>query len=174
MSLTEQLAEALGVQPESVRRYRKQGLEDPRPGETIPQWLARAQEWRRANRKKTGPKPELGERDTEQAKWDVRYRKARALEKEHIVSLLAGKVHSVDLCERAQVQRLLELRNRLTMLPDKMAAVLVNVGDPEFIRRTVEDALRRALEDLGRVDRPPAEAVPGDGDGEETDEDTEA
>ena len=86
----------------------------------------------------------------EHLKWDARYRKARAQEKEHVVALLEGRVHDVQECEERQVQRMLELRNRLTLLPDKMAQVLVNVTDPEFIRGTIASELQRALEDLAR------------------------
>lgn len=149
----EKLAAALGVSVRCVERYRKRGLTPPSADESIEAWTQRAQDWRKQTRRRSGPKPS-GDDATkaEQAKWDARFRKARAMEKEHVVALLEGRVHDVQECEERQVQRMLELRNRLTLLPDKMAQVLVNVSDPEFIRSTIASELQRALEDLGRTE----------------------
>lgn len=147
----EKLAAALGVSVRCVERYRKRGLTPPSADESIEAWTQRAQEWRKQTRRRSGPKPAGDDASkAEHAKWETRYRKARAIEKEHVVALLEGRVHNVQECEERQVQRMLELRNRLTLLPDKMAMVLVNVTDPEFIRSTVAAELRRALEDLAR------------------------
>jgi|SRR5712671_1234743 len=151
LSVQEQ-ATAIGLNLRTLQRYRAAGLPKARPGEGARAWGKRAEDWLAANRQRTGPKPAppTGTEADDFRLWDTRFRKARAIEKTMAIEQLRGKLHSIEDCEREQALRLLELRSVLMALPTKMAARLMHAESPEFIRATIEEEIRQALEQLTR------------------------
>lgn len=150
----QQLAKALDIAVRTLCRHFAAGLPRPGPRQDLGEWIAQARTWIIEQRRKPGPKPVTpaltGTIGDEKPQWEVRYRRARALEKEMAVAVLERRLHSREECEAEQVRRVLELRGRLQTIPDKLAFRLLHVTDAEVVRRAISDELRLALEELTR------------------------
>lgn len=151
---THDLATALGVAVRTLHLWRRQGLTTPGPEESLEAWVERARAWRASTRKRSAPV--AGEKDSKTAA-DVRFRQLRAQKLEIEISVLKGRLHDRNECERSFVARCVELRAAFGQLPDRLARRLYQAPSPDSIKVQVEDELRRCFAVLAGEEVPPVE-----------------
>jgi phage terminase Nu1 subunit (DNA packaging protein) len=142
-----ELAEALDVAPQTLHAWMRRGLTVPQEGETLQQWVERAQAWRKATRKKTGPPPLHEQEDGDETlhHWTVRHKKALALKYELENQGRRGELHSHEECERAHVRCCAEFNAAFGNFGDLMARRLFQ-ATPEQIKAEIDAEVRRRLE----------------------------
>ena len=144
---TAQLAAAIELDVESVRRYLKRKpnpLTGPEKGEKLEAWAERAKQWRADNLKRPGPKPRTA-RGTELDEAELRKKVAEASLKELELAERQGALHSVPECEALAVLRYERMSAAFGTLGDVLARRCAR-QPPDVIKGIVDEEVGRRLE----------------------------
>lgn len=141
------MAAALGVNVRTIERDRLRGLPLPTDGEDQAAWVTRAREWKRANRKKPGPRTVRAAAGDSEAAAVTRYRLAKAALAELQLAERRGELHSQTACAAERVQRFSEVGIAMLGLGPAVARKCANQS-ADVVLLVINEEVRRRLQVL--------------------------
>ena len=137
----EKLAKALGVSVRTVYYWAKEGMPVTPDGNFD---LLEIKAWRMTEQSHKDL------RDTEKDKWDIEYRKNKALLAEIDLNRALGELISRDEVEKGRIARIIAVKRSFLALPTVMAPLLA-MKEPREIETLLYDAIAEIIDEFAGV-----------------------